>query len=235
MLTLVNQNVANGDFEFTALREANNYRLALFRKFSPFLKGEVIEIGSGVGQFTEFLAKDPKIKNLRGVEPDERFCREFAERLPDVPLIQGTIKAVVGNLDAIVSINVLEHIEDDKSELSFYHKLLKNRQGRLCLFVPARPELYSLIDKDFGHFRRYVKKELKTKLERAGFEVELIHYYNLTGYFAWWLNFKVLRRRSFNVHSVRFYDRFIFPVSHFLENICPPPFGQNLIVIAKAK
>ena len=195
----------------------------------------MIEIGSGIGQFTELLTKNPKIKTLRGVEPDERFCREFVKRLPGVPLIQGTIKAVSDDLDAIVSINVLEHIEDDKGELALYSKLLRNKQGRLCLFVPARPEIYSLIDKDFGHFRRYTRKELKTKLGKAGFEIEMIRYYNLTGYFAWWFSFKVLKQRSFNIHSVRFYDRFIFPISHFLENICPPPFGQNLIVVAKAK
>ena len=48
----------------------------------------------------------------------------------------------------------------------------------------ARPEIYSEIDKDFGHFRRYTRHELRQKLERAGFQVLRLRYYNIAGYFA---------------------------------------------------
>ena len=124
----------------------------------------------------------------------------------------------------------------DEAELEKYSALLQARRGLLCLFVPARPELYAPIDKDFGHFRRYTRGELRRKLEAAGFEVVRLDYYNLLGYFAWWLNFRLLRKRRFEVAKVRFYDRVIFPVGHFVESrIVRPPIGQNLLVVARAR
>ena len=137
---------------------------------------------------------------------------------------------------AIVSVNVLEHIEEDDDELRRYHRLLAPRNGCLCLFVPARQEIYAPLDADFGHFRRYSKPTLATQLEAAGYIIEELHYFNFTGYFAWWLNFRVLGSRRFNPAAVRFYDRVIFPVVHALESrLCRPPIGQSLIAVARAQ
>jgi hypothetical protein len=139
-------------------------------------------------------------------------------------------------LNAILSINVLEHIKEDDRELAVYRQKLAREKGALCLFVPARPEIYAPIDRDFGHFRRYTKKELCQKLERAGFEILLLRYYNFVGYFAWWLNFCALKKRGFDLQAVRFFDRIIFPPVHAFEaNVCPPPIGQSLLAIARAK
>src|SRR5262249_15798832 len=130
--------------------------------------------------------------------------------------------------------NVLEHIEDDVAELEAYARLLKDRNGALCLFVPARQEIYAPLDKDFGHFRRYSKRELKQKLQQAGFTPIRLHYFNLIGYFAWWISFRMLRQRSFSEASVRIFDGMIFPFQHKLESrIVRPPFGQNLLTIAR--
>ena len=59
------------------------------------------------------------------------------------------------------------------------------------------------IDGDFGHCRRYVKEDLAQKLEAARFEIVQLRYFNFVGYFAWWLNFCLLRRRHFDAASVR--------------------------------
>ena len=112
---------------------------------------------------------------------------------------------------------------------------MRATDGALCLFVPARPEIYAPIDKDFGHFRRYTRPELRGKLQRAGFRIERLRYYNLVGYFAWWFNFCVLKKRGFDAGAVRFFDRAIFPWSHWLEvNVSPPPLGQSLLAVARA-
>jgi hypothetical protein len=102
--------------------------------------------------------------------------------------------------------------------------------------VPARPEIYGQLDKDFAHFRRYTKPELRQKLERAGFEIQCLRYYNIAGYFAWGLMICILGQRHFNPASIRFFDRFIFPPVHKFESrICPPFIGQSLLAIARAK
>ncbi|MGA2278394.1 MAG: hypothetical protein ABSG00_12405, partial [Terracidiphilus sp.] len=165
------------------------------------------------------------------------FCARLRAQFPQLGVHQGTIADFQSerNWNAILSVNVLEHIEADGKELANYHRLLRSERGALCLFVPARPELYAPIDKDFGHYRRYTRRDLQKKLEEAGFAIAELRYYNLAGYFAWWLNFCLLKKRNFDADAVRLFDRAIFPTVHFLESrICSPPIGQSLLAVATA-
>lgn len=232
-----NEISATEDFEFDALQKAENYRAALVKEFAPFLKGEVLEVGAGIGQITALLSALPDVHRLVSIEPDDRFCRQFRASHPNRTLVEGTIDALPAksDWDAIVSINVLEHIREDEVELGKFHRKLCRRNGYLCLFVPARREIYAPLDKDFGHYRRYARKELRRKIEQAGFAVHRLSYFNFIGYFAWWLNFCVLRKRHFDVRSIAFFDRVIFPAMHTLETrLRRPPIGQSLIAVATA-
>ena len=225
-----------GNFEFESLRLAVNYRHALLREFRPHLTGEVIEVGAGVGQFTELIVQSGRARRVLAVEPDPAFCAELRQRFPEQVVLNGTARDLDSGTacDVIVSVNVLEHIEDDIGELDIYARLLKLRKGCLCLFVPARQEIYAPLDSDFGHFRRYSKKEVQEKLHRTGFDSIRLYYFNFVGYFAWWFNFCVLRKRAFSPRSVRFFDRCILPVGHTLEShVLRPPFGQSLLAVAR--
>jgi SAM-dependent methyltransferase len=199
------------DFEFGALSLADNYRVALLREFAPALRGSVLEVGAGIGQITEALLQNPAVTRLVSVEPHPSFYSQLVKKFPGHAIVSGTVENLKEDRhwDSIVSINVLEHIAQDESELKNYHHFLLKNKGTLCLFVPARPEIYAPIDKDFGHFRRYTRLELRQKMEQAGFEVQHLRYYNIAGYLAWWLNFCLLKKRHFNPGSVRFFDRFI--------------------------
>jgi SAM-dependent methyltransferase len=237
MDVMVDKGSPDANFEFEALAWAQNYRRALLREFSPYLAGDVIEVGAGIGQFTEQLAQLTQVQNLLAVEPSANFCAQLRTRLPRQKLLEGTVSDLdCGTAcDGVVSVNVLEHIEDDARELASYAALLKKRRGVLCLFVPARQEIYAPIDKDFGHFRRYSKTELAKKLEAAGFAPRRLHYFNFIGYFAWWFNFCLLGQRVFSVTSVRLFDRLIFPIVHMVESrLLRPPFGQSLLAVGEA-
>jgi SAM-dependent methyltransferase len=232
-----NERAANADFEFAALTEAVNYRAALVADFSAYLRGQVIEVGAGAGQITDLLLQRPEIRRLVVIEPGPNHCARLRARLRKTRVIEGTIDDLkeVAAWNAILCVNVLEHIGADERELAIYHKLLTPEKGTLCLFVPARPEIYAPLDRDFGHFRRYTRVELKAKLERAGFKIARLHYFNSAGYFAWWWNFCVLKKRHFDMGAVRFFDRFVFPPVHAFESrLCHPPFGQSLMAVAHA-
>jgi len=232
-----NEAAQTEDFEFAALSEAKNYRHALLAEYSGHLRGTVLEVGAGIGQLTGLLLKNDAIGKLVSIEPDARFCARLRQAFPSHTLVQGTIlNAPEERWDAILNINVLEHIPDDRLELERYRRLLAPAGGTLCLFVPARPEIYAPIDRDFGHFRRYTRAGLRARLQQAGFEVLKLRYYNIAGYFAWWLNFRLLRRRHFSSEAVRIFDRLIFPPVHGIERaLCPPPVGQSLLAVARAK
>jgi SAM-dependent methyltransferase len=225
------------DFEFEALRAAENYRQALFREFGPWLAGQVIEVGAGVGQMSELLVRLPAVRRAVLVEPDPAYCARLRTQFPGNEVIQGTAEGVPSGTawDAVLSVNVLEHIREDAAELERYAELLRAGGGALCLFVPARPEIYAPLDRDFGHFRRYRRSELRGKLVRAGFVIERLYYFNLVGYFAWWLNFCLFRKRAFEPWKVRLYDRRIFPAVHAVESrLVRPPFGQSLLAVARS-
>jgi len=231
----VNATASNASFEFDALNEARNYREALVREFAPHLTGKILEVGAGIGQMTRAFKTAPSIQSITALEPDPHFHATFRRDNPSIPLVPGTISELTdrSGWDGIVSINVLEHIEHDLAELTAWADLLRARKGVACLFVPARPEIYAPIDRDFGHFRRYTATELRSKLTRAGFGIQRLSYFNSVGYLAWWASFKLMGQRSFGIRSVRLYDRLIFPWVHWTEShICRPPIGQSLLAVA---
>jgi len=238
MSLLPNAAAHTEDFEFSALKEAKNYRNALLGEFKEHLRGRTLEVGAGIGQITKMLLQNPAVTRLVSIEPDPKLCAQFRAFFPAHNIIQGTIDDLKSEepWNAILSVNVLEHIQEDERELGAYRLKLAPEKGVLCLFVPARPEIYASLDNDFGHFRRYTKPELRRKLEGAGFEILQLRYFNFIGYFAWWLSFCVLKKRGFNLSAVRLFDRILFPLVYSFETkICPPPIGQSLLVMARAK
>jgi SAM-dependent methyltransferase len=231
-----NQNAISYDFDFGALREAANYQRLLAKELGRFVHGRTLEVGAGIGQMTVRLRALPGVHFLQCVEPEPVLCAQFRRALPEQPLIEGTIHdAPHDDWDVIVSLNVLEHIEDDREELALYHAMLKRKLGTLALFVPARPELYAPIDRAFGHYRRYGRSEVVSKLDSAGFKIEMIRYYDFSGYFAWLICCRLFRQKNLKPAWVRYFDRLIFPLENFIETkICAPPIGKNLLIIARA-
>jgi hypothetical protein len=228
--------VSAQEFEFAPLEYARNYRRALVAEFSPFLHGNVLEVGAGVGHITALLNIVPTVKRVVALEPETQFRERLSRIIPSNCVVHGTISDVRENgWNAIVCVNVLEHIENDVHELRAYRARLQEEHGCLCLFVPARQELYAPIDRDFGHYRRYDKPNLAEKLQRAGFETVRLTYFNSVGYFIWWLNFKVVKHRRFEPAKIVVFDRFIFPLIHAAESkLVRPPFGQSLLAVARA-
>ena len=236
MESIPNALAANEDFEFAALHEAKNYRATLVKTFAPHLRGNVLEVGAGIGQFASELRGVSTVQRVVAVEPDAKFHPQLLTRFEENDVVRGTAAAVDTRepWHAVVSVNVLEHIENDTSELALYRRLLEGTRGRLCLFVPARPEIYAPIDRDFGHFRRYTAPALRTKLRHAGFQIVNLRYFNFPGYFLWWINFKLARQRGFSRFGVKLYDRVLFPPTAWFESrVVKPPFGQSLLAIAR--
>jgi SAM-dependent methyltransferase len=232
----VNQTASTEDFGFAALAEAKNYRRGLMEEFEPFLRGDVLEVGSGIGQMTQELAAVPAITSICALEPERKFFEMMTALNLKARCLCGTVADLEDSpaFDTMISVNVLEHIEDDFDELKRYKQRFKPG-GHLCLFVPACPSIYAPIDQTFGHFRRYTYGELRKKLLAAGFQISRLHYYNSLGFFAWWLNFCVLKKMDVEISKVRFHDRVLFPVVHALEmKVMRPPFGQSLLAIARA-
>ena len=88
--------------------------------------------------------------------------------------------------DAVICVDVLEHLEDDRAGLADIQRVLKPG-GRLLATVPAFQSLWSRRDVQLHHKRRYRLAELRERVEAAGFRVLKIGYINLIVLFPLWL------------------------------------------------
>jgi hypothetical protein len=87
------------------------------------------------------------------------------------------------------------------------------------------------LDQHLSHYRRYDREELKEKLEKVGFQVILLTYFNRIGIFGWYLNSKILRRKRLPSFQLRIYNLLV-PLFK-IEGLLPLPFGISLIAIAE--
>ena len=131
--------------------------------------------------------------------------------------------------DTVVMVNVLEHIEDDRAAARGLFDAL-TPGGKLLIFVPALPFLFSELDRIYGHFRRYRRQELKLCVESAGFRIEKLRYFDITGVLPWWLLNTLMRKTSFHQPSLTVYDKLFVPPTKLIESVLPPPLGKNLIL-----
>jgi hypothetical protein len=109
--------------------------------------------------------------------------------------------------------------------------------GKIFLYLPAKMLLWSKLDEEVGHYRRYEYTELKEKCEQVGLTIEKLHFADSVGFFA------SLAMKFFgydkdggigSVSSLRFYDKWILPISIFLDNVgFKHLFGKNIVLVAR--
>ena len=87
------------------------------------------------------------------------------------------------DVDLVFSSNVLEHIEDDIAVLRAMSTQIK-KDGKIFLYLPAKMRLWSELDEEVGHYRRYEYSELKYKCRKAGLNIEVINFADSIGFFA---------------------------------------------------
>lgn len=211
------------------------YNTWMHEQIAPAVRGRVLEVGSGTGTMSAFLAGAPRLA-LTDIEPASLadLAAKFGGRegvtidawdLNDPP----PAALAAERFDSIVCLNVLEHIEDDAAALGHLFALLAPG-GRLALLVPAHQALYNGFDRGVHHFRRYAKPGLAAKLAAAGFVVERQWYFNMLGALGWFVNGNLLGRTILPAGQLKVIDRLV-PILR-LERLLPRPFGLSVIAIA---
>jgi len=196
----------------------------------------VLEIGSGIGNLSAFLADRER---LVLTDTREEYLTRLRQRFaghPNVAVARLYLPhehdALGGErFDTVICLNVLEHVENDIASLVAIRALLAPR-GRLVLLVPALPALYGSIDRALGHHRRYTRAGLAARMRSTGFTVVHIEYFNSAGIPGWWFAGRVLRRQTIPAGSLRLYDALV-PLFR-LERLLPWRVGQSLIAIGAA-
>lgn len=132
----------------------------------------ILEIGCSSGFLLQDLQSQFPLARLVGADVVKAPLHALAARMPHTPLLRfDLLQSPIppGVLDAVVMLNVLEHIEDDAAALRQIFRMLKPG-GHLILEVPAGAALYDGYDRALLHFRRYDMAALLARIRACGLE-----------------------------------------------------------------
>jgi SAM-dependent methyltransferase len=133
----------------------------------------ILEVGCSCGYFLRELTKAFSAATVVGADAVSGPLQRLAREMPGVPLLRFDLQTCplpAGSMDAVIMLNVLEHIADDGAALRQVHRILKPG-GIVVIEVPAGPHLFDDYDRALKHFRRYRMADLVATLERSGFRV----------------------------------------------------------------
>lgn len=220
----------SGQDNLEVMKLAVNYNEHLIRMVVEHANGSrVVDFGAGIGTFA--IALRQRGLEVTCIEPDAVLAKEIERAALDVHGSLETIPA--DSLPFIFSFNVLEHIADDAAALSEIYSRLQPG-GKLLLYLPACPVLFSAMDRKVGHYRRYRRAELRQSLVNSGFNVADIRYADSMGFFAT-LAYKWFGNTIGDVNpgGLALYDRYVFPLSATIDRLFGGAFGKNVVAIAQ--
>lgn len=200
----------------------------------PFLKGDVLEVGAGLGANVSLLSSDP-VRRWVSLEPDSALCRRLHAELQRLGLSQRchVVHGTLSNLpehdrfDAVLYLDVLEHIADDGAELRRTVTHLRPG-GALIVLAPAYPWLYSDFDRAIGHQRRYTKATM-IKAIPLGLTQEALIYLDSVGLLTSAANRLLLRQSMPTSRQILLWDRVLVPLSRIADPLLRYSFGKSLL------
>ena len=227
--------------ELNLFEEAKNWKRYFAEKVSPFIKGKVLEVGSGMGESTPYLINSGVLE-WTCLEPDEKFIsileQKKAERkLPSMCRIeQGTLADLSSaeRYDTILYIDVLEHIKDDQNEVELAITKLEPN-GYLIIICPAFIGLYSSFDKAIGHYRRYNKTSLRKVVTSKQLTEIDVFFMEVSGMFLLFFNKYLFRKKYPSLWVIKIWDRMLVPVSKVLDRLTFYSLGKSIVGVWKNK
>ena len=202
----------------------------------PYIGDRVLEVGAGTGNVSVHLmprsvywATDVNshyldyLVTLRATRPYMRVA--YTDAMDEATFPTGQ------SFDTVVCLNVVEHVQDDLGALRNVWNALSDG-GRAIILVPCGPGLYGTLDEVLGHFRRYTREQLVGVAEQAGFRVEQVLKFNRPGVPAWWLNGRILHRKTFGLGQIRMLN-FLTPVFRLVDSWLPLPPLSIIAILRK--
>jgi SAM-dependent methyltransferase len=208
-------------------------------RVAPYVRGDVLDVGAGIGATIRTLAPCAPQARWTALEPDIDLFRQMQRTrdsgdLPrEVRLVQGILADMpeTARFDCILYIDVLEHIEDDLGELQRARNHLLPG-GHLVVLAPAHNALYTPFDKAIGHFRRYNRRQLGALLPSGMQRVEL-RYLDSVGLIASAANRLLLRTAHPTPAQIATWDTLMVPLSRIIDPLTGGLLGKTLLMVAR--
>lgn len=196
---------------------------------SPFIRGDVVEVGAGIGSNTNLLISNSQPRSWLAIEPDQNQAKVLANTIA-VPSRCGTVFDLpLHEYDTVLYIDVLEHIKNDREELIRAAERLRPG-GHIVVLAPAHMYLYSQFDRSIGHFRRYQRADLE-QLTPPACEIEMSIYLDSVGWLASLGNRAFLRQSLPTLRQILLWDRVLVRLSRFVDRLCFYRAGKTVVVV----
>ncbi len=221
--------------------EAPAFNRWLFDQISSFCNGEVLEVGSGIGNISGLLMEKNEwvyLSDLRieychllekkyATNPHLRAVYQFDLSLSD---FDSRFPEMLHRFDTVIALNVVEHIESDERAVKNAKKLLRPG-GNLIILVPAGQLLFNRFDEELGHFRRYNKKTVSRLLSEAGLTVIRAKYFNFGGILGWLYSGTMLKKKIIPRSQLKLFNQLV-PAFRILDQLVAHAAGLSVIVVA---
>lgn len=223
--------------------DARRYNAWICDRAQDSIGDRVLEVGSGIGNIVSEILSRAHVKSVVATDVratslavlkdrfghDARLSTEVwnAEEPPPQSLLED-------KFDTVICSNVLEHINDHERALKHMRQILKPG-GRLVLLVPANPAIFSGLDEELGHYRRYTREELQRVLSSTGFEVNDMISHNLVGAIGWWWVGKIRGRRTLRAQDTKNFDKLVPLLKHIDPYFTKAFGGVSLIAFASPR
>jgi SAM-dependent methyltransferase len=211
-----------------AMAGAKRFNRWMAETIAPFVSGHVIELGAGIGNLTVLLS--PRSRTYLATDTDQEHLSELKSRIAYLPNVNlalceftnpSDIAPLKDTADTIVCLNVLEHVSDDIAGLNHIHQCLRSG-GKAIILVPQGPSAFGSLDEVLEHKRRYTEAELRQKMTDAGFELTRLITFNRATWPGWYLNSKILRRRTLSRFQLQGFDLLV-PLLKQIDSHLPWP------------
>ncbi|MCU1336233.1 MAG: methyltransferase family protein [Bryobacterales bacterium] len=236
--------IADSEFKYAGselelFEKARNWKAYWRAQIARFVRGEVLEVGAGIGSNTLTLA-GLDYERWTCLEPDAALAARIAALIEVASggrhkVAAGTIDDLPAEakFDAILYIDVLEHIEDDRAEMARAAGRLKPG-GALIVLAPAHPFLFTPFDTAIGHFRRYTRASLRAAVPRT-LRLEKLVYLDTAGMLASAANRLLLQSSMPTERQILTWDRLLVPVSRVIDPVFAGRVGKSVLGVWRAE
>lgn len=239
-MDLDQQQVALSEVQLSDFRAVNLRNLVA----DQVVPGSVLDVGCGGGGMVVWLLKRGlDARGIDGSDPIIAAAQSFLKSQSCDPtrVSKTTLSdlAQAGHrVDNAVSMDVLEHVEDDQAMFNGLVQVTRPG-GRLLVTVPAVPALYGPRDKAIGHYRRYTPERLRKLTEGQPVRIDELRYWNVLGVVPTFVSNRLLRRsvdESFRYGTPTLSKRVLraglSAWFRAVENPIKPPIGLTLVMFA---
>ncbi len=214
-----------------------NYIRWITRLIRPHLGDTVLELGAGIGTLSgrlmarrlRYVAAENDALSLHALQ--NRFLKTPSVEVVEIdPEKAEDYARIEDRFDTVLCLNLLEYAAEPAQMITMMESVLKPG-GRLVVLAPQNTGVYGVLDESLGLRRRFSEHGVRELLAANGLELDEVVQLNKASAAMWWIQSKLLRRRSLGKPMLKVFDKTVW-LWRLLDKFLPWG-GLSLVAVAR--